>query len=523
MSTSPPKSQFEFTPLFQKQIVTLLLRDDGFYQRNQELLKEDYFDLDGPQTEQIKHIVRNYLQLRQTYKKQPDRDLLENSLIEKLTNEEMRGDTLALLDQILSLPVDQAKGIEGVMGEFVRGRKIYTALTEDAVHQFHKGDYAGFLNTLKDSAKAVSGSNKLEGKSPLAFYQKPVDPEQILLGERYLCRGGSMLFIGPSGQGKSSAGMQMALLWSAGYAAFGIAPKRALKVMLIQAEDDDGDNTEMIDGIIRHAETKVKPLHDPEILARIDSNLTIISTKKHAGDAFLRSLRDTLDDADSNGHLPALVIINPLTAFLGGDPRDVELLIKFLREELGEIQEEMGVAFILICHTPKTNHRDTTNWKASDWMYAGAGAADLTNWARSIVTIDPATQDGKIYTFRAAKRGKRIGWGNHIQYFAHHPEAICWISATPEQIEQAEAEKKMKGEHQAPKPEEVIEAFQNGQQRYTKTQAEDVIQAKCKCSRAAARAILNNLEQSGKLKKAVLTNVGTGQRGGAKHLYELGI
>jgi hypothetical protein len=42
-------------------------------------------------------------------------------------------------------------------------------------------------------------------------------------------------------------------------------------------------------------------------------------------------------------------------------------------------------------------------------MYAGAGAADITNWARAILIADP-TDDPVIFKFIAAKRGGRIGW-----------------------------------------------------------------------------------------------------------------
>jgi hypothetical protein len=66
---------------------------------------------------------------------------------------------------------------------------------------------------------------------------------------------------------------------------------------------------------------------------------------------------------------------------------------------------------VIIHHTPKTNFRDTTEWKPSDWMYSGAGAAVLTNWARAYLVIDPCETHG-LYKFIAAKRGKRIGWGD---------------------------------------------------------------------------------------------------------------
>ncbi|MEI9893776.1 MAG: hypothetical protein WDN28_07705 [Chthoniobacter sp.] len=42
-------------------------------------------------------------------------------------------------------------------------------------------------------------------------------------------------------------------------------------------------------------------------------------------------------------------------------------------------------------------------------MYAGAGSADITNWARAAVIIDP-THAPHVFKFIAAKRGARVGW-----------------------------------------------------------------------------------------------------------------
>ena len=49
-------------------------------------------------------------------------------------------------------------------------------------------------------------------------------------------------------------------------------------------------------------------------------------------------------------------------------------------------------------------------------MYAAAGNADLTNWARAILVIEPTHVEG-VFEFIAAKRGKRIGWGKPEENF----------------------------------------------------------------------------------------------------------
>src|SRR5215472_6291589 len=75
------------------------------------------------------------------------------------------------------------------------------------------------------------------------------DPEQTLLGQRFLCRRGGMVLLGPSGIGKSSASVQQDLLWGLGKPAFGIVPARPLKILTNQAENDDGDLGEMVRGV----------------------------------------------------------------------------------------------------------------------------------------------------------------------------------------------------------------------------------------------------------------------------------
>jgi hypothetical protein len=75
---------------------------------------------------------------------------------------------------------------------------------------------------------------------------------------RFLCRGGSFLIVAPSGVGKSTLLMQMAVCWAIGESFFGIRVKRPLKCVLLQAENDDGDIAEMAQGVAAGLELKEK-------------------------------------------------------------------------------------------------------------------------------------------------------------------------------------------------------------------------------------------------------------------------
>ena len=147
---------------------------------------------------------------------------------------------------------------------------------------------------------------------------------------------------------------------------------------------------------------------------------------------------------------PDIIRLDPLHAYAGGDVRDPAVTTPFLRNGLNPLLAEFHCAAIICHHTPKTTNRDTTKWNESDWMYAGSGNADVTNWARAILVIDATPVHG-AFVFRAAKRGSRIGWADddgHRVYdrlFCHHAgNAIFWRDATDEDMEQVALAKRGK-------------------------------------------------------------------------------
>ena len=78
----------------------------------------------------------------------------------------------------------------------------------------------------------------------LSAFDAENDPDNIL-GNRWLCKGGSYLFVAQSGIRKSSLCMQMSMNWALGRTTFGIHPERPLKSLIVQAENDVGDVAEM--------------------------------------------------------------------------------------------------------------------------------------------------------------------------------------------------------------------------------------------------------------------------------------
>jgi len=263
------------------------------------------------------------------------------------------------------------------------------------------------------------------------FTELKIDPENTLLGNRFLCREGGMLFVGPSGVGKSSASAQQDILWSQGLPAFGIHPARPLRITTIQAENDDGDLTEMATGIMDGL------YMDTEQRETVRKNTFYILEKSKTGIGFIRFVESVLRLTK-----PDILRLDPLQSYIGGDTSDPQVMSLFVHTGLNPLLQEYRCACIINHHTPKTNTRDTSKWKSTDWQYAGAGSAVLTNWARAIMVVDPCKDNNDLFRFIAAKRGWRVDWEDDnevktmFKHFKHSRQSgtIFWADASPDEV-----------------------------------------------------------------------------------------
>ena len=95
-----------------------------------------------------------------------------------------------------------------------------------------------------------------------------------------------------------------------------------------------------------------------------------------------------------------------------------------------------------MCHTPKTNFRDTSGWSETDWSFAAEGTGGLANSTGMSLVIDQHGDGGRCYVFRAAKRGMRIGWTDargelsREKYFRHSDGLMHWAEMTEEEREE---------------------------------------------------------------------------------------
>lgn len=253
--------------------------------------------------------------------------------------------------------------------------------------------------------------------------------EAILVGPgNWLTRGSGLFIVAPTGAGKSTMDATLAFSWAIGRIALGLQPTRALRSLVIQAEDDDLDLSHMAQGIV----SALAPSDAERELIR--GNVKIVTERASTGETFLRLVDSLLREHPSD-----LVHVNPLSAFFGNDLNDQFCVARFFRNGLNPILARHAAGFVGIHHVPKPN-KDRADWSGSDLAYSGAGSADLANWAREIITLRQ-TAPG-LYEMTPTKRWRKLGWTDDDGR-PNQPRLIChdqtgrmvWHDATPDFLE----------------------------------------------------------------------------------------
>jgi RecA-family ATPase len=245
-----------------------------------------------------------------------------------------------------------------------------------------------------ESGNIDDGSETFELDSLMSF-DRANDPD-CLIGDRWLCKSGSLVLQGPTGVGKSSLMLQMLMSWAIGRDFFGIKPVRPLRVCLLQAENDKGDMAEPFQDVAKHA---LKLTRDE--FAELRKNLIIKRNSSSTGGEYASCVRRLV-----KLHNLDIIFGDPLFAYAGGNVSDQEYMSKFLRAQLEPVCHELKVIVAFVHHTgkPPKQGEGRTGSKA----YAGFGSSEIANWAREVMTIDDGGKDG-IYTVELSKRQARTG------------------------------------------------------------------------------------------------------------------
>jgi hypothetical protein len=269
---------------------------------------------------------------------------------------------------------------------------------------------------------------------------------------RYLCKGHSAWLIGPSGVGKSSLLFQMGTCFATGKDFHGIttAYGRPMRILIVQAENDDGDMAEMAKGI--HEGLAMAMEDDLLELAR--RNIKVVSVTGKIGLQFCAWLRQEIEAFHAD-----IVLVDPLLSFAGIDVSRQDQVSQFCRVWLGPVLQETGVVMIAAHHTGKPPRQDGKGkpqaQSLTDLAYAGIGSSELVNWARAVMLLQTAGDN--LYRLVLAKRGKRAGATNPDGssttsiWMRHADRRIFWEHCDPP------AESDSKGKNREGRPSKVDE------------------------------------------------------------------
>ena len=257
------------------------------------------------------------------------------------------------------------------------------------------------------------------------------DPDN-LIGNRWITRGSSMIISGGTGIGKSSLMMQIIVRWCLGLDFFGIKPVKALKIGVIQAENDRGDLSEAFRGVTHRRFTI-------EQMNLLQKNLEFRTETVRTGEQFLAFARRFIHKSKLD-----LIIADPLFSYFGGDLSDQSEVSVFLRNKLQPILHETKVAWIWMHHVAKPQRKETGEpLTTMELAHSGFGSSELANWAREIAVLHEVGQS-KPRRFQLAfcKRGGRLGLPSPILNLQHSATGIQWEQCNPLAFTGAELKEK---------------------------------------------------------------------------------
>jgi len=289
------------------------------------------------------------------------------------------------------------------------------------------------MDETENEAKQADVSHYLTTAAKLHTPEK--DDENELIRNRFLCRGSALLLDAASGIGKSVWAFQAAFSWTLGKTFCGLEPVRPLKITYIQAEDDEGDNAEMRDGI-RHAFI-MSGMSERDVDNALDA-IVIANVNDKTGANFIPVLESIIQHTK-----PDIVIINPLFSYAGAEIAKQEQLSVFLRNQINPMLSKYRVAAIIIHHIPKPTRTENKNADLFR-QYSMYGGVELVNWPRARLSIEP-TQKLGVFILSAPKRGGRLRWRDEYgertvkRFIAYstEPGFIYWRDPDTYEIEAA--------------------------------------------------------------------------------------
>jgi hypothetical protein len=275
------------------------------------------------------------------------------------------------------------------LGGIMRGSKEQTVLALN-IGATSWDDWVSYLET-SEVPEEIS-VDELEN------YDTENDPTTVL-GNRWLCRGGSLSIIGQSGIGKSSFLMQMAIMLAIGRDFFGIEVQKPFKCVVMQSENDTGDLAEAYKGIV----SSMSLTDEEKTLIR--TNIKFYRETVKVGEQFVKLARKLIVHNKAD-----FFFADPLLSFAGGPLNEQAYASQFLRNWIQPVLMETGVVWVWLHHTGKPKDKESTSAATvSDIAYAGLGSSELTNWSREVAVLRRTDKVRPFFELVLTKRGKRSG------------------------------------------------------------------------------------------------------------------
>lgn len=246
---------------------------------------------------------------------------------------------------------------------------------------------------ILDTAKMQDSTQRMP-LDQLQAFDRDNDPN-CLVGRRWLCKGGSLLFSGQAGTGKSSLLTQLAVSWALGKDLWGMKPVRPMRIVMLGSENDLGDLSEQWMGI-----TGAMWLTQSE-QTTLAENVVIYREAVKTGEAFGQLIEELV-----LRHNAEFLMVDPLLGFAGGDVSKQEFCSHFLRHILQPVLMRTGCCLIAAHHQNKPPKKKEDNVQST---YDFTGSAELANWFRSTVIIRREHQELPHFILKLGKRGNRAG------------------------------------------------------------------------------------------------------------------
>ena len=327
------------------------------------------------------------------------------------------------------------------------------------------------------------------------------DDPNSLIGpkRRFLNKGGSWVWVGPSGIGKSTLVASFLLHAGCGVTWYGMTFRRPLRIVVIQAENDLGDLAEMIRGAIAASDLT------PEQQAMARRNIRWCHETEKTGEGFCQRVESLIWETKAD-----LVCIDPLLSYVGDDISSQKVASQFLRNWLQPVLKRTGAIALAIHHTGKTSKDPASmkGWSDSDFAYLGLGSSELTNWARAISVFMPYGANSGIFRFLTAKRGNRSGLRDTSGEFTtsifleHSGQGQGWSQCAAPEIEE-----KPRGAGRKPKlcDDDIFKAFEGTSQPLRKDRLVAQIATDHKVGPKTVRDAVSRLLLAGKIHRIETT------------------